>query len=135
MIGLPATQTERACPPANHFESIITPEAIQDILAAQVIKARAGDTASAGLVLRIAMAMSGKDTSSRRNPETPRSHPPTQALLESQLRQGAATAQQLADRTGCDAERVQLLLERSVRFSVSPRGVWSLAPVRGAIES
>lgn len=52
----------------NVFEGVITAEVVTDILKKQVEKARAGNTSAASLILKIAMAKAGQDSSSRRNP-------------------------------------------------------------------
>ena len=122
--------TELPSVPANLFSSIITAEVVTDILSKQVEKARAGDTKAAALVLKIATAKSGRDTSSRRNPDTPQSHPPTlQQVAAALTHSGPMSANQLAVRFGCDVDHVLLTLERSMRFSVNSRGIWSMAPV------
>ncbi len=125
MIDLPSTYND-----ANPFAAIITPQAITDILTKQVEKARGGDTAAANLVLKIVVAASGRDTSSRRNPDTPQSHPPTvQQVAVALTHSGPMNAHQLAARFGCDVDHVLLTLERSTRFAMNSRGVWSMAPV------
>lgn len=123
--------------PPNIFAEVVTPEVVRDILAAQVSKARRGDTGAANLVLKIAMAANGKDQSARRNVDSGSGKPVTvkAPLLIACLKSGPATAGQLAARLGADEDAVLLVLERDVRFYRSDRGAWSFdSQVKKGIE-
>lgn len=137
MIDLPARVSKPAeIMPAstNPFTSVITPDVVAQILTKQVQKAQAGDSAAASLILKIAMAQQGKNQAPRTNPETPQQNRPTVALVVSQLRGGPLELHQLAARLSCEAEDVQHVLERSSRFAVNSRGLWSLAPAASVSE-
>lgn len=131
MIDLPAARPPS--PPlredvVNPFSAVITPEVVQQILLKQVERAQAGDSRAAALVLKIALASSGKNQAPRKNPETRRQQPPTAALVATQLRGGPVSFDDLACRLACDPDELQLLLDRTTRFAVNCRGEWSLAP-------
>lgn len=127
----PPAVTHQAPPPetpVNPFASVITAEVVTDILNKQVEKAREGDTNSAKLILKIAAAAAGVDSSSRRNRETPVARKPSISLLLSTMRQtGPITVHQLAARLSCDADDLRRVLENSERFTFDSCGKWSAA--------
>lgn len=132
MIGLPTTTQPPAEPHsvelANPFTAVITPEVVQQILLKQVERAQAGDSRAAALVLKIALASSGKNQAPRRNPETPVQKLPSVALIASQLKCDAMTADQIAARLGGEPQQIRRVLENSDRFALGMGGRWSLAP-------
>lgn len=115
----------------NPFAEVITADVVKEILVAQVDKARKGSTAAASLVLKIARAKHGKDSSSRRNPDAPISKPKaSKGQILAALAHGPATIDELADRCSASRESIEEILEHDPRFISSVRGAWSIDPNR-----
>lgn len=111
----------------NPFTEAITADVVKEILLKQVDKAKAGNTAAASLILKIARAKGGKDSSVRRNPDTPVSKPKaSKGQVLAALSHGSATAAELADRCSSSEESIREILEGDARFVVSIRGAWSI---------
>ena len=116
---------------SNVFEEVITAEAVRDILSKQVAKAREGDTGAANLVLKIALAKSGKDQSSRKNPATPVAKSAiTKGQLLAILSHESLPVPAIARRTGCSPESITAVLDSDRRFVCDIRGTWSLENAR-----
>lgn len=135
----PPAIVSQSAPPAenvNPFASVITADVVKGILTKQVEKAQAGDTNSAKLILKIAAAALGIDSSSRRNTETPVAKKPSVSLVAATLaKSGPLTAHQLAARLSCDPGELRDLLENSDRFAFNGRGLWLVAPVHAIEEA
>ena len=113
--------------PRNIFREIITEGAVRDILTKQVEKARAGDSSAAGLILKIALAKSGKNKAPRKNPAAPLREPAiTKGELLAMLTRQPGTITELATRSKCDPESIVRVLGSDQQFRCDSRGVWCI---------
>ena len=115
----------------NPFAEAITADVVKEILLKQVEKAREGNTAAASLVLKIARAKLGDDSSVRRNRDAPVSKPKaSKGQILAALSHGPATIDELSDRCSASRESIEEILNGDRRFVSTVRGDWSIDTTR-----